>query len=94
MAERMLPRDPVKSSAIASIGYDKINRHLEIELSNGRIYRYSKVPQRTYTSLLKAKSIGAYYARFIRGNELYPALEITPDRDVPIYDQLKRSLDQ
>lgn len=94
MSERMLPRDPVNSSAIRSVGYDRINRHLEVELANGRIYRYSKVPQRTYTSFMKAKSIGSYFVRYIRGNESFPAVEITPPQDVPIYDQLKRSLDQ
>ena len=42
--EVVIGRDPVASSNIASAGYDAMTRTLEVEFSNGGIYRYGDVP--------------------------------------------------
>lgn len=61
-----LTRKPVHSSSIRSIGYDPDNEILEIELRNGGIYQYFKVPAAKYDDLTKASSIGRYYTVYIK----------------------------
>ena len=39
-----IPRQPVRSTAIAAVGYSKRRHILEIEFVNGAIYRYLDVP--------------------------------------------------
>ncbi len=54
-------RIPVKSSSIASIGYDAGKKILEIEFRESReIYRYFDVPAEEYTAFLTADSKGTY----------------------------------
>lgn len=59
-------RTPVQSSSVASVGYDPAQAELEIEFSNGRIYRYLHVPAAAYRLLLQAPSIGEYVNRVIK----------------------------
>ncbi len=42
--EVVIGRDPVVSSNLASAGYDAETRTLEVEFSNGAVYRYGDVP--------------------------------------------------
>ncbi len=56
----------VESSAVVSVGYDPGSRTLEIEYAGGGVYRYRRVPQRTYELLLRAESIGAYVNRRVK----------------------------
>ena len=44
-------RDPVKSSTIASIGYDRNSRILEIEFQSGVITQFLDVPENVYAAL-------------------------------------------
>lgn len=63
-----MTRIRVTSSSIRSIGYDPQGMILEIELRNGGIYQYFRVPAKEHDSLLKAESIGRYYAKVIKPN--------------------------
>lgn len=72
-------REPVESSNLAGIGYNRGARVLEIEFRSGGIYRYREVPAEIYEGLLNAESKGGYFVRHIRGryefrrmNELHP----------------------
>jgi hypothetical protein len=58
-------RQPVKSSNILSIGHE--DGAMEIEFSNGRVYRYSG-PRVTehYNNLLAAESVGKHFATHVR----------------------------
>lgn len=61
-----MKREPVKSSNIKSIGYDPKSQTLEIEFIHGGIYNYSPVSESEHLSLMKADSVGSYFANTIR----------------------------
>jgi hypothetical protein len=61
-----IKRDPVQSAALASVGYSKRLRALEIEFRNGAIYRYLDVSPPVYHGLMTAPSKARYYDDHIR----------------------------
>jgi KTSC domain len=61
-----IKRIPVESSALATVGYSKKLRALEIEFRNGAIYRYLGVEPNVYEALLNADSKARYYDEKIR----------------------------
>ncbi len=63
-----MKRQKIESSNITSIGYDLPTLTLEIKFKNKAIYQYWPIGRYTYDSLMKAKSIGGYFSREIRGN--------------------------
>ncbi len=75
-----IERVPVKSSAIAAVGYSKKLRAFEIEFRNGAIYRHLEVPARLYQGLLAAESKASYYHRHIRG--IYYSVRVKDGRRV------------
>ncbi len=60
-----MDRFVVKSSNIASVGYDSVRLVLEIEFKSGGVYQYFKVPLWVYTEFLNAPSLGRYLNRNI-----------------------------
>ena len=66
-AEPAMPRRPVRSSDIASIGYDAQSNVLEVEFLNGAVYQYYQVPQAVYEGLMNANSHGGYLAAHVKG---------------------------
>jgi hypothetical protein len=66
-----MERQPVTSSNLKSVGYDRARRVLEIEFQNGRVYRYHDVPPEEYEELLKAPSLGRYFNDNIRDGYQY-----------------------
>lgn len=64
-------RRPVKSSNVASIGFeareDEPTGTLEVEFVSGHVYRYSDVPESEYRRLLGASSVGKHLNQFIKG---------------------------
>jgi hypothetical protein len=65
-----IPRTPVFSSSIASIGYSA-ESILDVELVRGGVYRYFDVPRDVYDALTRAESIGAYFNRCVRSHYQY-----------------------
>lgn len=61
-----IKRDVVQSTALASVGYSKRLRALEIEFKNGAIYRYLDVSPAIYHGLMSAPSKARYYDDNIR----------------------------
>ncbi|MFC4858398.1 KTSC domain-containing protein [Actinophytocola glycyrrhizae] len=61
-------RQPVESSAVVSVGYDKKRRMLEVEVDGGAVYQYLDVPPREYFALVSADSVGRYYNQQIKVN--------------------------
>ena len=61
-----MERQPVKSSNLASIGYDGGNEILEVEFKNGRIYIYFNFPENVYNRLINASSHGKYFDKNIK----------------------------
>jgi hypothetical protein len=63
-----IPRQPVESSVLATVGYSKRRHILEIEFSNGAIYRYVDVAPSVYRDLISSESKARYYDTNIKGN--------------------------
>jgi hypothetical protein len=62
-----MKRDPVQSSALASVGYDAQTATLELEFSSGSVYRYLNVPAAVAAALSNAESHGRYFDEFVKG---------------------------
>jgi KTSC domain-containing protein len=62
-----IKREPVKSSNVASAGYSKSRRALEIEFTRGAVYRFLDVPAAVYRAFLAADSKGHFIAAHLRG---------------------------
>jgi len=56
-----MERKKVNSSGIRSVGYDANSQTLEVELSDGSIWQYSKVPSETQRRFMAAPSMISYY---------------------------------
>ena len=62
-----MERKKVKSTNLASIGYDPSNKILEVEFrGSGSIYQYHGVPQDIYDKLENASSIGKFFNKEIK----------------------------
>jgi hypothetical protein len=61
-----MDREQVSSSLLRSVGYDPDQQLLEVELQDGKIYRYTDVPEQTYQGLMNADSLGRYFNYNIR----------------------------
>jgi hypothetical protein len=59
-----IPRNKVKSSNIASVGYE--NGMMHVEFKNGGVYQYEGVSQKDHDDLINSKSIGSHLAKAIR----------------------------
>jgi hypothetical protein len=58
---------PVVSTNIASVGYDKSTKELYVQFaSNGATYRYENVAESDYESFLQASSPGEFFYANIR----------------------------
>lgn len=58
---------PVRSSAIAAIGYDPERRELEVEFPSGRSYTHYDVPEEVYEEFMASGSKGTFYNLQIKG---------------------------
>lgn len=56
-----MERKKVNSSGIRSVGYDPGSEMLEVELSDGAIWQYSKVPGEVHRRLMAAPSMVSFY---------------------------------
>ena len=66
-----MPRIPVSSSNIASVGYDSCSGTLEIGFHSGGVYQYYGVPHSEYAGLMGAGSHGSYFHAHIRSHYRY-----------------------
>lgn len=60
-----LPQKKVKSSNLYSVGYDEVEKLLQIKFWGGSLYQYYNVPKRIYQLLMRAQSKGKYAHRGI-----------------------------
>lgn len=61
-----MERHELESSSIASAGYDRRRKVLEIEFSNGGVYRYYNVPEWLYDEFMRAESKGAFVNAYVK----------------------------
>ena len=65
---------PVKSSRIASVGYDESSRTLEIRFHQLATLQYQQVPARIFRDFLSVVSKGRFYDGVIKGK--FPEIKI------------------
>jgi hypothetical protein len=56
-----MERNKVSSSQIRSVGYEAGSQTLEVEMSDGTIWQYTRVPSEVYRRLMAAPTIASYY---------------------------------
>jgi len=56
-----MERKRVNSSRLRSVGYDEKNQILEVELSNGQVWQYSKVSPEVHRRFLAAPNPTSYF---------------------------------
>jgi len=56
-----MERKKVNSSNIRAVGYEASPQTLEVELSDGTIWEYSRVPSEVYRRLMAAPTMISYY---------------------------------
>ena len=56
-----MERKKVNSSNIRTVGYDTSSQMLEVELSDGTIWEYSRVPSEVYRRFMAAPTMISYY---------------------------------
>ena len=61
-----MPKEIVDSAAISAVQYDPTRRHLDIDLTTGRRYRYFDVPATIHEAFMEAESMGRFYNDHIR----------------------------
>lgn len=76
-------RIPVKSSDIASIGYDPKEQRLEIEFHGGRAYQYRGVSPELYEQFMRADSHGSFFNTFINNKFRYERIDEGTKHDAP-----------
>ena len=69
-----IQRAPVESSSIASVGYGRTSKLLEIEFRSGAIYRYRAVPESIFTAFSTARSKGNFFSTQVRGKYAFDKL--------------------
>ncbi len=60
-------RSPVSSSAFRSVGYDEDREILEVEFTNGAVFRYFDVPYEVHRGLMAAESLGRHFHQHVAG---------------------------
>jgi hypothetical protein len=63
-----MQRKPVKSGAIAEVGYDRATKTLEIAFPSKAVWQYFDVPPEVYVEFGRSESLGRYFAMNIRAN--------------------------
>jgi hypothetical protein len=71
-----MDRTDVDSKMFKSVGYNADTQTMELEFTNGNVYRYTKVKQNDWDNFRKAESKGRHFAMYIRGH--FPHELITP----------------
>ena len=67
-----MQRVPVESTCLATVGYE--DGTLEVEFTNGSVYRYFDVPERVHEELMAADSHGTFFNQRIRDTYRYARL--------------------
>ena len=65
--ECKMNRKSVKSSNIVSVGYNEVDKILEVEFIRSGVYKYFDVPKNVYEAFITAPSIGKFLHSKIKG---------------------------
>lgn len=62
-----MKRTKVKSSNVASVGYDVNGKKLEVEFKDGAVYQYLEVSAEVHSRLRRSKSPGKFIHTYVKG---------------------------
>lgn len=89
-----MKRQKIKSSNLASVGYDPANKFLDVEFVKGGLYRYYDVPDDKFKGMMSSESHGKYFSAEIKNtynSEKINTLDFVIDNLTA--DQKKKLLD-
>jgi len=66
--------EPVQSSNIKAIGHE--GKSLFVQFQSGEVWEYTPIPVQVYEELIKARSIGAHFHKWIRSNSAYKSKKV------------------
>jgi len=67
---------PIRSSMIATIGFDPSLEKLVVQFQNGKVYEYNGVPEGTFVAILTdEESHGKAFVRLVR-SKAFPFKEV------------------
>lgn len=66
-----MERTKVRSSNLASIGYDAESHILEVEFKTRTVYQYFNVPESVFVAFMNAQSHGKFLNEYIIDNFRY-----------------------
>jgi KTSC domain len=67
-----MERMPVRSSNVASVGYDSSSATLEVEFHGGRVCRYANVPEQHFAAMTDGVgSVGKYFSAHVKNRYRY-----------------------
>ena len=69
-----IQRAAVESSSLASVGYGRASKLLEIEFRSGSIYRYREVSESVFAAFSAARSKGHFFSTQVRGKYSFDKL--------------------
>lgn len=67
---------PVKSSQVASIGYDNASKTLAVTFKSGGTYHYHDVSSDQFAGLQKAESAGKYLGQHIKPKHKFTRIDV------------------
>ncbi len=65
---KILEQNFEKSSSISRVVHDSVVDSLEVHFKNGGVYRYYEVSRETAYRLIRAESVGQWFAKYIKPN--------------------------
>ena len=74
-----MDRTAVKSTVIASVGYDAESNTMDVEFRTGRLYRFFMITASVHAALMNSDSIGRYFNAEIR--DQFPCREVENTTD-------------
>ncbi len=77
MNPNKIPRKPVTSSHIKSVGYDPTSLTLTVEFFDKAVWAYAPVTMEEYAELSNAPSVGKFFHRNIKINPKITATKVS-----------------
>lgn len=71
-----IPRKPVESSHIKSVGYDPTSETLVVEFIGEKVWSYKPVTMEQYADMTSANSVGKYFHKNLKTNASITATKI------------------